>query len=165
MNSIIALLIGIVSSLFATAIFICLTEIIRKIALPWYADKIYRGVRIEGRWKMCSLGENELSSDIEIELGFNLEQSGDVVTGHASMRENNEKPEVLFSLSGRMRDGYFSATAWPVASDHVDVMACVFRIFYYGDHLRMKGKLIYLDNQNAVITGLPEEVEYIKTET
>ncbi len=49
---VISLGIGISSSLFATALFISVSEFFRRIILPWYADKIYRGVRVDGEWEV-----------------------------------------------------------------------------------------------------------------
>ena len=47
-----SLIIGISSSLAATLLFIGGSEIFRKIFLPWYADFIYKGIRIDGDWKL-----------------------------------------------------------------------------------------------------------------
>jgi hypothetical protein len=47
-----SLVIGIVSSLVATALFLGFAEFFRRSLLPWYIDKLYRGVRIDGTWTL-----------------------------------------------------------------------------------------------------------------
>ena len=75
---IISLGIGISSSLLATALFILVSEFFRRKILPWYADKIYRGVRIDVECGVVeALGVN--LKDQNKSMTLSLVQRGDVI--------------------------------------------------------------------------------------
>lgn len=162
MENIGALLIGIASSLIATAVFISASEITRRVLLPWYANKIYRGVRLDGNWSACRYGKVEVDSDEFPNASFMLKQSSDKVTGSAILGESKDEKGTLYKLSGQIRDGYFTATAWPTAPDMIDAMAVVFRAYHHGEHLRLKGRMAFVSNETATIKATEKEIEFRK---
>lgn len=159
MTNFTALLIGIASSLVATFAFVALSELTRRVFLPWYADKIYRGVRLDGQWKACRVNDTELDPNTSGNE-FVLVQKGDKISGTSMLldKENNEK--TFYKIKGQIRDGYFSATAWPVNSYMIDAMTCLFDVFYDNKKLRLRGRLIFLNTRTSEIVDA--QCEYCK---
>jgi len=162
MDNYVALLIGIASSLIATFAFVAISELTRRVFLPWYADKIYRGVRLDGIWQVCRVDDKELDPKTS-GCDFSLAQKGDQITGTSVLidKDNDEKTE--YNVRGQIRDGYFSATAWPIKPNMIDAMSCLLHVFYDDKKLRMKGRLIFLNSRSAVIKEA--EFEYCRADS
>lgn len=127
-----SLIIGIVSSLVATLLFIGGTVFIRKGFLPWYADKVYRGVRIDGTWAM------EASSyEGSVAVALALTQSGEDVSG--SVFVNVDEARMTFDFSGRVQNMYLSGICHPQSKRHIDPMTFLLHIDFYGGDLKMQG--------------------------
>ena len=112
--------------------------------LPWYADKIYRGVRIDGRWV-------EDTSKIAT---FVLAQKGDRITGtyfHNIQVSGGAKREE-YRVTGTLRDTYVTLSSQPIARDVIDTGAYVFRLCHAEEaKLFMKGKVVYIDTDTAEV--------------
>lgn len=134
-----SLVVGIASSLIATALFIGFSELMRRVILPWYADKIYRGVRIDGEWELCRIEEKELSNK-DSYMRLILEQNGDKIIGDYSHKGKDEEVDE-YIIDGRIRDMYFLATAVPKSNRKVDGISFLLHIAY-GKHLTMKGTFL-----------------------
>lgn len=156
-----AVIIGIISSLIATIILITFSELMRKVVLPWYADKIYRGVRIDGNWRFCRCGSNEVAKERRT-IKFHLNQKGDQVTGIATLPNNNNDSVETYNVSGRIKDGFFSATSWPSSPYVVDAMSCLFRISHKDEKLRLVGHLLMMEPNDATIHFSNNEVEFCR---
>jgi hypothetical protein len=140
------LIIGIASSLVATAIFILLSEFVRKIMLPWIADKVYRGVRIDGVWKLIS-DNGEASSKV---VEFNLSQWGNKITG--SYYHESEGEREHYKISGTVNDMYFMYTCEPVSNKQVDAAVGLFHIEDgdRGNRLNLNGALLFRGKSGEV---------------
>jgi hypothetical protein len=147
-DQMISLLVGIISSLFATAIFIGASELIRRIVLPWYADKVYRGVRIDGRWELIKFKETKLA-DSSLGMFLDLMQKGDIVSGKYSLRGEDGAVDV-YDISGRVRDSYLLATAVPISNRQVDGAALLFYIHYKENQLLLSGQLLHREDPGGV---------------
>ena len=162
MEYFLSVVIGIISSLIATALFIATTEFIKRRALPWYADKIYRGVRVDGKWLHIKEAGNE---DLKkVYSWFELNQSGDKIHGifgHAI--ESNENSETTtYSVEGILRDTYFIATMQPTSKTMIDALACNFRIYHSESKLRMKGTVAYTDTKTGEVNASQGIVYYLE---
>jgi hypothetical protein len=159
MESFYSLIIGITSSLFATALFISISEFIRKVLLPWYADKIYRGIRIDGSW-----GDAESAAEGDQGLlpqSLILEQNGDQITGEFSFRaEVNQELEV-YKVTGIIRDGIFSAMMRSKSAYHLDALTILTRIGSPHDRLEMKGAVSFLDSDSVKI-NVAQDFHFIR---
>ena len=162
MDNVTALLIGITSSLVATAIFVTIAEIIRRWFWPLLADQIYKGVRLDGKWQACRLGDKEIDPKGWPRMEFIIKQKSDCLTGTASIFESEEKTPDSYKINGHIRDGYVSLILDPISSEMIDASACVFRVFHGKDKLRLKGRQVYLDNSTAQIVATEKELEYCK---
>ena len=163
MENIDALVIGIASSLIATATFVCFAEVTRRVLLPWYADRIYRGVRLDGKWIVCRIGDINIKSTPKNRNEFDLKQKGDQITDITILQSPNEPSPTIYKLRGQFRDGYFSATAWPISTNMMDAMSCLFRVFYDDKTLHLKGLLSFMNSKTAQIETMGSDIEFIRT--
>lgn len=134
-----SLIIGISSSLLATAVFISMGEFFRKVVLPWYADKIYRGVRIDGEWEIKELHGEEWEID-NMSMNLSLKQKGEKITGIYKHKCDEDIDE--YFLEGRIRDMYFLATAVPKSNRHVDAITLLLHIDNVKSKLIMAGGVL-----------------------
>ena len=148
-NITLPLIVGICSSLIATAAFITLSELSRKVILPWYADKIYRGVRVDGKWMVSKVEEKEINSEKDV-FSFELIQKGDRISG--IYYHNGDDPGELetYELSGRIRDTFFIATAIPKSNRLIDGASFLLHIDHNCGKLRMTGGVLCKDSPGKV---------------
>ncbi|TXD45158.1 hypothetical protein TR80_001710 [Xanthomonas campestris] len=147
-----ALIVGIISSLLATGLFIGASELIRRVFLPWYADKVYRGVRIDGDWDMALL-EGVPKPD-GVQMSFHLKQSGDKISGQYS-HGTPETRRDIYNLTGILRDGYFLACATPASNRHLDGISVLLHVQSKKDDLLMVGSVLCCDAPGAVMAVGP----------
>lgn len=141
------MIIGISSSLVATTMFIAASEFARRILLPWYADKLYRGVRIDGTWtKKSEFPGSELKKETTTLI---LMQKGDRIFGTFSFRTTEEQKVEIYNVEGIIRDGIFTAMMRSRTSYHLDAITILSRISCPSDKLEMKGAISYLDQASV----------------
>lgn len=161
MNSLlISLGVGISSSLLATALFILVSEFFRKKILPWYADKIYRGVRIDGEWEVAEILGNNLK-DLDKCMTLALKQNGDEIRGFYSHKDGDEIDEYI--VQGRIRDMYFLATAIPKSNRLVDGITILLQINTTKSKLNMTGGILYQSHPSGVESTLGIEFQWKKS--
>lgn len=146
-NLTLSITIGIFSSLVATAIFISISESIRKFAIPWYEDKIYRGVRIDGKWEIMHLGDEKKEIDGS-SLCLQLKQKGEAITGIYTHTTDDDTDTYI--VNGRIRDMYFLATAIPKSNRHIDGISFLLHIKNEKSKLLMQGGVLYESNSGEV---------------
>ncbi len=153
---VVSLIVGISSSFLATALFILGGEFVRKTVLPWYGDRIYRGIRIDGKWKLTqALGIN--TEDKEIFMNLFLEQKGDVITGVYSHKDKDEVVDE-YIIQGRLRDMYFLATAVPKSNRLTDAITLLFYINNVKSKLIMNGGMLHQSTPGEI--GSTMDVEF-----
>lgn len=154
----IALVIGIFSSLFATAGLVGLSELFRRVLLPLYSDAVYKGVRIDGKWICCLLGNNPPPAEIISEMVLN--QKADQVHGLSILKKPDGDSPNIYVIRGQIRDGYFSATMVPRESDKIDAATCLFRVYSADGKLRLKGRNTYINSSSAEVEVGEVNIEY-----
>ena len=154
MDYILALIVGIGSSLIATGIFIGASELVRRVVLPWWADKIYRGVRIDGRWCLAlpEKDDDESSDRLDFTVELSLQQRGDRVFGTSSIINSGERGNSVIKhiISGTIRDSYFFATAVPESPHMIDPATYLFRVSH-DQGLTLDGCALYLDQRTGEV--------------
>ena len=152
MDNFTSLIVGIVSSLIATATFILLSELARRVVLPWYEDRIYRGVRIDGEWILDSLDGNHVDCESTTALisKFTFAQKAERIAGEYMHTDKESKPD-LYQVTGRIRDGYLAVIMEPKSRRSIDAGVGLFHIRSEQGALRLFGVLSY--------AGDPGEVE------
>lgn len=144
-----SLIIGIAGSLIATGIFIGISEFIRRVFLPWYADMIYRGVRIDGDWRLINENvERETNESTTFDQTLTLKQSGENVTGNTYIKVGSAK--IIFEFSGRIRNMYLSGVSYPVSKRHIDPQTFLFHIDYVGGSLRLTGVIAHAESAGKI---------------
>ncbi|WP_428818432.1 hypothetical protein [Microbulbifer sp. MCCC 1A16149] len=129
-----SLLIGIGSSIIATAILYGTAELFRRVILPWIADSLYKGVRIDGNWKYIPVNAPANS------INLTLNQSGERLTGTLHCSINSF--EATYNLSGLIRNGFFTATAIPVSNKMIDAASLLLHVGYEQTTLILNGALL-----------------------
>lgn len=143
-------LLGITSSLIATFIFLYLSWITKTVILPWYEDKIYRGVRIDGHW----IAEKWDGTDIDeiaaiSEATIEIKQKADHISGIYSHVDRDDGDTTSYVFKGEIRNSYVTASSWPIARDHIDAGAFVLNV-YSDNGLKMKGMISYIGDSGNV---------------
>lgn len=145
-----ALLIGIISSLIATGLFITLGEIIRKIILPWFSDAIYRGVRLDGKWIMTSCNGVPIHEQRGLSE-LNINQKADKLSGdYYHTDQSGDRTDYI--VTGRIRDGFVMIYAVPKSNRVIDAFTMLFEIKYIKSLLHLSGDASMVDNDHKVIT-------------
>ena len=149
-----SLIVGIASSLVATGIFISLSELTRRVLLQWYADKIYRGVRVDGEWEVDKVAGKEVDLTASPKLEFmrlNLKQRGEVIEGSYVHKAKGDGEEVEeYALNGKIRNMYFLATATPKSDRRIDGISFLLHISYTKSKLVMAGAVLSQNSPGAV---------------
>lgn len=154
-NITLSIVIGIISSLVATLIFITIAELIRRVALPWYADKIYLGIRIDGEWKMTEFEYNGKIVKIDDVTDYKLltlKQKGEKITGTYSHKDGNKLEEYI--LEGKIKDMYFLATAVPKSKRATDGASFLLHVKNINSDLIMKGSVLAQQSQNGEVVSI-----------
>jgi len=146
------LIVGIASSLLATGMFIGASELVRRVILPWYADKVYRGVRIDGDWDIAFY--KDIPKPAELQMSFHLSQSGEKISGQYSHGTPDTRRDV-YNVVGLVRDGYFLAYATPVSNRHLDGISILLHIRSKGDDLLMAGSVLCCASPGTVAAVEP----------
>ena len=155
MDSIIwPILLGILSSLIATFIFLWLHWFFRTFIIPWYIDKIYKGVRIDGRWILKVKDEAEKK---KLSVRFDLQQRADQLEGIFSLTQGDSVE--LFKLKGIIRDAIVTLTWLPTVKDTIDSGAAVLRVFVREKGLNMKGTFSTISTESGEIISSYVEFE------
>ena len=150
------ILLGVISSLIATFIFLFIRQIYLGVFLPWVKSQLYRGVRIKGRWEDTT--ENE-------KVGFilNLKQDADSISGTLIHQQNktNKLDTLSYSINGYCRDGFLFALATPVLGDAIDYQTMLLKIYHKDDTLYLKGDVSYADGEDGHVDTL-QSIEFKK---
>jgi len=137
-----ALLIGIISSLAATAMFIFLSKVFENIFLPWYADKIYSGIRIDGHWESKELKCKDQMVPIDDNplMILDLKQKGEKINGIFILKCKGNIEESI--LEGKIKDMYFLGTAVPKSKRSTDGISLLLHVSNEESSLVMIGAIL-----------------------
>lgn len=157
-----AILYGIIGGVLAYVFVSLVGQAVRKIVLPWYHDLVYRGVRLDGRWKVTNLlGSGNQTAELQ------LTQQADRVTGTCTfVKQESDEGDAFYEqvrtckLSGTVRDRFVE-----LSFRHVDparLGAGVFLLEVHGDGRTMGGQQTFYSVgssgivSNAVVVHRPE---------
>jgi hypothetical protein len=158
------IMLGIISSLVATAIFLGLSWLIKNVALPWYGDKIYRGVRLNGEWTRTNIGEIDCLSSSHPLAKLSLKQKGEYVSGiftHGSDTGESDAPLETYKVKGHISNSFVTITMQPTKNDNIDAASGIFHIFNKDNKLQLRGNEIFIDSEKASVHSI-EGVKFAK---
>ncbi|MEZ8252098.1 hypothetical protein AB6C79_05210 [Vibrio splendidus] len=144
-NHLLSVVIGIISSLLATGVFIGMSEFFRRVVLPWYIDKVYRGVRVDGSWSLIEIDGISFEGR---EAKLSLTQHGDSISGIYYHVNNGKK--YTYVVSGRLSGMYFLATAVPQSTRQIDAISFLLYIDTSLGALKMSGGILNQDKPGQV---------------
>jgi hypothetical protein len=147
-----SLVIGIVSSLVATALFLGFAEFFRRSLLPWYIDKLYRGVRIDGTWTLHMMDGKSIKLEDPEKMIFQLFQRGDRINGDYSYQVA-AAPVANYRVIGVIRDMHFMATLEPKSNRLIDPAVCLFYIEHVAGALALTGRMTTTSKRGAITSS------------
>lgn len=148
------IMLGIVSSLVATFIFLSASWLIKNVVLPWYEDKIYRGVRLDGSWIRTELNGHNLKGIDLPKAKMTLKQKGEYITGlycHGEDAKNDEDKIENYHVTGHISNSFVTLTLRPMENDNIDAAAGIWHVFNGGNKLQLKGKKLYISSSTAEV--------------
>jgi|UPI000787EC01 hypothetical protein len=151
------IVLGIVSSLVATLILLSLAELFRRLVIPWVADKIYRGVRIDGSWKVHA-EETGLAKELSVE--FEIKQWGDKISGTCFTEDG--KGKTLYRINGVLKNMYLMAYMDPVSSRAIDASAILFRVEHRNHALHLRGSLLHQSETESGKVGCWDGLVFVQ---
>ena len=153
--NLVSLIVGIASSLLATAIFVLAAEFWRKSIRPWFEDKIYKGVRLDGEWTSTKIAGMDSDSSIGT-MKFEIKQTAEKISGtYYHLDAKGEKTS--YQITGVITNMYLTATAIPASSRVIDALAFLLYVKYEKSKLKLNGGIL--------CTSKPGEVSsYIEME-
>lgn len=155
-NQLVPVVVGIISSLIATSIFIGLSEIFRRLVFPWIEDKIYRGVRVDGTWKLKTKDGTSIINGTSIEM--EIKQWGDKVSGRCFTQDEDEN--TVYKMHGVLKNMYLMAYMEPASSRMIDASAVLFHVEHEKNHLHLRGSLLHKAKPGKV--GCWEDLTFVQ---
>jgi hypothetical protein len=147
MTTFASVVIGVVSSLIATLLFLGLAELVKKVLLPWAEDMIYRGVRVDGRWVDADKPDKS-----KIESVLELKQKADRITGIYSHEKAGEAgSKSVYRVAGEIRNTYLNASLWPISDKMVDSGTLLVRVYHRDSLLWLEGTMTYISSDTGKI--------------
>src|SRR5437016_2197344 len=119
MSSSATVLLGMVSSLIATGIFLLAAKVFNTVVIPWIHDHIYRGARVDGTWRFQHSGGSRYEIDIK--------QVGDQLAGEARFT-SAQGTSTPFRISGYIADGSVLGVARPMHRFSIAHATFLFRL-------------------------------------
>ena len=164
---ILPIILGIASSLVATAIFLSLSLLMKNVVLPWYADKIYRGVRLDGHWTRTELNEIDCLSLDHPLAKLILKQKGENLTGlytHGSNSSASEQPLESYIVVGHISNSFLTLSMQPMENDNIDATTGIWHVFNKDNKLHLRGKKLCIDSENASVIAI-DKITFTKDNT
>ena len=148
------IMLGIISSLVATPIFIVLSWVIKNVVLPWYSDQVYKGVRLNGEWARTNVGGTECCSVDHPLATLSLKQKGEYVSGtytHGSNASNSKTPLEEYIVKGNISNSFLVMTKQPLRNDNIDAASGIYHIFNKDHKLQLRGSELCIESENVKI--------------
>lgn len=146
MSTFASVVIGVVSSLLATFLFIGLTHLTRRVIIPWAEDKIYRGLRIDGRWI-----DLNIPPDSKVSMLLELTQKADRISGFYSHEDDGPESKATYRVQGEIRNTYVNASLWPLSDKLLDSGTLLARVYHKDGSLQMGGALAYVSSEDGTV--------------
>jgi hypothetical protein len=145
-----SIIIGVVSGLITGSLVFLLSQIIRKIIIPWYQEFIYSGIIVSGTWEVNTL-EQKHHRKIIIEL----KQQAHKLTGistHIAQDEAVPGDQIrTYILQGKIHNRFVSLTGESVDSKRLGAVSFLLEIV--GDGQVMEGHGSAYSTVTSQITG------------
>ena len=135
-----SIVIGIVTSLVATFIFLGLAVLFNKLVLPWFRQQVYRGLSIEGTWQWS---ERRSQPDRHI-IRFYFEQAADSLLGRHTLDISVAGDASLteYRIWGFISDGHVVGYCRPLDKHSTTYAAFHLTVIEQIPGVQLKGSLV-----------------------
>ena len=133
MDTLQAVVIGIVTGILTTVLLFLVKEFIQKVAIPWYQELIYKGVDLNGTWKKEYGGEEKGTK-----FKLILDQSAHKLRGSLLFMqiEKGEESSHEFSVEGYLWEGYATLNFRPKNRKILSYAAALLKVCKGGSELQ-----------------------------
>lgn len=152
------ILVGVCSGLVTGIVILVFTQIWQKILVPWYEQRIYRGVHIDGTWTLEDIGAKDSGwSQREILI---IKQIAHRLSGNQLLYPKEDSTEGLrtLELTGEIRDSL--VTFQTTNKDPKGLSRGVFLGEVRGGGIILQGEAVFMNVLTDEIQG--EEVKYLR---
>ncbi len=149
-----ALWAAILGGLVTSFVVLAIARYWESVFLPWFENRVYQGVRIEGRWKSQWQFRGETRTEYPI-----LRQRAHKISGEISYPKDSEGRSHRYELTGTLFETSFTALTHEVGTARVERGAIVLFVRPGGSIPEMRGLAIWFDDDK----NLPVAVEDVWT--
>jgi hypothetical protein len=148
MNILISITIGVLSGVMTAALIWAIVSIFKKLLIPWYQIKIYRGINVEDDWS----GANERGAGI-YNHQLSIKQRGHIIKGNLFVENifGDEKFTSTYSFEGVITDGYLSVRYYPDNKKAIGLGSLLLKVVDRGNGLT--GSIMFMDISNTTISS------------
>lgn len=136
---------GVIGGLITAAILVMVGFVWRDKLDPWLSDKRYRGVRIDGNWKLSSEPSDGDGSEFAHDETLEVEQKASRLIGRLILVPSSGSTGVTRTLvlEGSIRDRFVLFTAVPASHQALGFTAFLGQV--EGDGAKLRGGVVYFD--------------------
>ena len=152
---------GILSGVFTATILLVAGKYYRRLFIPWYENRLYKGVVLDGKWEgtrtRFSGSENTKEKKIldKLEILLELTQSGYKICGLFRAKSTFSQGEIyenLYNITGRISDNYVVLEYIPLSRKRTGLGTFVLHVKNGGR--RMEGSISFVEEGEMEVTSL-----------
>jgi len=145
------ILIGVLSSVIATTIWIFFTKYFEKVTLPWLRSFVYKGIDVRGRWACFREFPDQTNEDAYL----NITQQADKISGTFLITGNpeNKKEFIIYNITGYIKDQFIIATTNSSHNNSVLHYTFLLKIKDEINGLCLDGRLLFYDDKNNCVSS------------
>lgn len=140
-----AVLVGVISGLLSALLVLVGAKYWKAIMIPWYEDRVYKDVMIDGKWEATGKEHDETFSET-----LKVQQRAHHVSGEITYKNDNELIEYQFD--GEFRNLILTPRYWVKGESNLD--RGTFTLMLKNNGQTLKGYYAwYLPEDNDVVSG------------
>ncbi len=158
--------VGLISGLLVTCIVLVANKIWLRVVVPWFEDRVYKDLHIEGKWYSLYVSSSHFRQEV-----INLHRSGHKISGSMTCKTGPDDGEE-YCLNGSFRNMLLPLTYEATDKAKTDRGTITLRSVYNGE--RMEGSVaMYNTGRDAISTSfvvwfrkkseLKTQIEYLKS--
>jgi hypothetical protein len=151
------MVLGIVSGIVTGMLIYSFSILWKRILVPWYEERVYRGLDISGEWNVKHPHPDEADMQWAQAGVLTLRQTAHRLTGTMTLtpKDTNSNETRTFLFSGEISDRFI--WAWMSHSERSRLGYAVALLEVVGDGRSLKGRQVHYDVLNDVIDTAPTE--------
>lgn len=142
---------GVLSGVLTSALIFLVRKIYLRVFLPWYEDRLYKGVQLDGKWE----GETN-----DFKFLFELVQNGYRIKGLFGVEVKSSKPEDqyenLYKIKGHISDNYVVLEYWTMSRKRTGLGSFLLRVQDGGK--KLMGSVVFVEEGEMDVNNITELV-------